>query len=370
LTARDDAAAPGDAIPASAEEVLSLPELEEMARGTLPPMVYDYVASGAADEITVRWNREAYDRMALRPRVLRDVSRVDTRVTLLGEERPHPILLAPTAYQRLVHPDGEIATALGAGAAGAPFVVSTATTAPLEEIARVATAPLWFQLYVQSDREFTAGLVRHAEEAGCRALCLTVDTPVLGARNRQARSGFRLHPGAVTPYLDDLNSGRRDLFTAERVTVTWKDVEWLRSGASVPLLLKGILTGEDARLAVESGASGVIVSNHGGRNLDTLPATIEALPEVVEAVAGRVPVLVDGGIRRGTDVIKALALGASAVLIGRPYLFGLGIGGAEGVRRTVEILRRELELAMALCGHATIDSLDRSALWRAPDQWA
>ncbi|MBW3628687.1 MAG: alpha-hydroxy-acid oxidizing protein [Gemmatimonadetes bacterium] len=346
--------------------MLSLPDIEELARQTLSPMAYDYVASGAADELTIGWNRQAFDRIKLRPTVLQDASQVDMRVTLLGDELPHPILLAPTAYQSVVHPEGEVATARGAGAAGAPFVVSTATTAPLEEIARVATAPLWFQLYVQSDREFTTRLVRAAEEAGCRALCLTVDNPVLGARNRQARSGFRLPAGALTPYLDDLNNGRRDLFTAERVAVTWKDVEWLRSLSSMPVLLKGILTGSDARLAVESGAAGVIVSNHGGRNLDTLPATIEALPEVVAGVAGRLPVLVDGGIRRGTDVLKSIALGADAVLIGRPYLYGLGTGGAGGVQRVVDILRRELELAMTLCGRASLAALDHGTLWNPP----
>lgn len=350
----------------SMAEVLSLPEVEAHARERLTHMAYEYIASAAADEITVRWNRESYDRIRLRPRVMEDVSEIDTRVSLLDLDLPHPILLAPTAYHRVVHPEGEIATARGAGAASAPLVVSTATTATLEEIAAAASAPLWFQLYVQSDREFTRGLIENAEAAGCTALCVTVDTARLGARNRQTRSRFQLPPGVTTPYLFDLNTGRRELMTSERVTFTWREVEWLRSITPLPVFLKGIMTGEDGRRAVEAGAAGVMVSNHGGRNLDTLPATIDALPEVAEEVEGRVPVLVDGGIRRGTDIIKAIALGADAVMIGRPYLYGLGIGGAEGVRRVIEILRVELEQAMALCGRTDLASIDGSVLWDRP----
>jgi 4-hydroxymandelate oxidase len=195
---------------------------------------------------------------------------------------------------------------------------------------------------------------------------VTVDTARLGARNRQERCKFRLPPGVTTPYLYDLNTGRRELMTSERVTFTWKEVAWLRSVTRLPVFLKGIITGEDAARAVDAGAAGVMVSNHGGRNLDTLPATIDALPEVVERVQGRAPVLVDGGIRRGTDIIKAVALGATAVMIGRPYLYGLGIGGSDGVRRVVEILRTELEQAMALCGRTSLASIDASVLWDGP----
>ena len=344
-------------------ELLSLPEIEALARERLTHMAYEYIASAAAEEITVRWNRESFDRLRLRPRVMEDVSTIDTSVSLLGVELPHPIILAPTAYHRVVHPDGEVATAIGAGAASAPLVVSTATTATLEEIAAVATSPLWFQLYVQSDREFTRDLIMKAESVGCSALCVTVDTARLGARNRQERARFTLPPGVSTPYLFDLNTGRRELMTSERVTFTWREVEWLRSITPLPIFLKGIMTGEDAGRAVEAGAAGVMVSNHGGRNLDTLPATIDALPEVVAAVERRVPILVDGGIRRGTDIIKAIAIGADAVMIGRPYLYGLGLGGAEGVRRVVEILRVELEQAMALCGRTTLAGIDESTLW-------
>ncbi|HVR69262.1 MAG TPA: alpha-hydroxy acid oxidase [Vicinamibacteria bacterium] len=354
----------GDA-PCAADlaELLNLPDFEDRARGCLPHMAYEFVASGAADEITLRWNREAYDRIRLRPRVLRDVARVDTRVTLLGRELPFPILLAPTAYHRVLHPEGEIATARGAGAAQATWVVSTSTTTAVEDIARAATGPLWFQLYVQSDREFTRDVVRRAEDAGCQALCLTVDQPVLGARNRQTRAKFQLPAELATPHMYDIGPGRQSIMDPRRVGVTWKDVDWLRSILRVPLLLKGILDAEDAERAVQSGVQGLLVSNHGARILDTAPATIDALPEVAERVAGRVPVLVDGGIRRGTDVLKAIALGATAVLIGRPYCYGLSVGGSAGVRRVVDILRHELEMAMMLTGRPSLASIDRSVLW-------
>jgi 4-hydroxymandelate oxidase len=343
--------------------ILSLPEFEERARACMSHMAYEFVASGAADEHTLRWNREAFDRIRLRPRVLQDVAKVDTRVTLLGRELPFPILLAPTAYHRVIHPEGEIATARGAGAAAATFVVSMSTTTAVGDIARVATAPLWFQLYVQSDREFTRDVVRQAERAGCEALCLTVDSPVIGARNRQTRAKFQLPRDVMTPHLYDIGRGKQAIMDPRRVAVTWKDVEWLRSETKLPLLLKGILDAGDADRAVQSGVQGILVSNHGARNLDTAPATIDALPFVVERVAGRVPVLVDGGIRRGTDVLKAMALGAAAVLIGRPYCYGLSVGGAEGVRRVVGILRQELEMAMMLTGRASIQGIDRSLLW-------
>jgi 4-hydroxymandelate oxidase len=299
--------------------------------------------------------------------VLEDVARVDTRVSLLGRELAFPILLAPTAYHRALHPDGELATAKGAGAAGATWVVSTATTTTLEEIGRTATAPLWFQLYVQPDRGVTRELVQRAEASGCQALCLTVDTPVLGARDRQVRARFALPPGVTAPYMTQLGAGAQAVSDPRRgVAVTWKDVEWLRSIARVPLLLKGILTADDAERGIAAGAQGIIVSNHGARNLDTLPATIEALPEVSDRIGGRVPILIDGGVRRGTDVLKAVALGATAVLIGRPYCYGLSVGGAAGVQRVVDILRTELEMALQLTGRRTLAELDRSVLWDRP----
>jgi 4-hydroxymandelate oxidase len=359
--AQTRAAGPAGCVP-DLDAVLSLPEFEEHARRCMSAMVYEFVASGAADEHTLRWNREAYDRIRLRPRVLYDVSAVDMRVTLFGRELPFPILMAPTAYHRTIHPEGEIATARGAGAAGATWVVSSSTTTTIEEIARAATAPLWFQLYLQRDRAVTQALVEKVVAAGCQALCLTVDQPVLGARNRQTRARFRLPEGVTAPYRLDIGQGK-DILDPRRVVVTWKDVEWLRTITRVPLLLKGILNPDDAEQAIRTGADGVIVSNHGARILDTAPATIDALPEVAERVRGRVPVLVDGGIRRGTDVLKAVARGATAVLVGRPYCYGLAVGGAEGVRRTIDILRFELEMALQLTGRASLKELDASVLW-------
>ena len=369
-----DAGAPGEGAAAAGsgagglEGAFSLADVERLARERLSHMAYEFVASGAADELTVRWNRESFDRIRLRPRVLEDVRRIDLTTTLLGEPLPFPILLAPTAYHRVLHPAGEVETARGAGAAGATWVASTGSNTPIEEIAAAATAPLWFQLYVQSDREVTRDLVERVEAAGVKAIVLTVDTPVIGSRDRQSRSAFRLPEGVTTPHLDDLNRGRRSILTPGREPVTWEDVAWLRGVARRPLLLKGILTGVDARRAVETGVDGILVSNHGGRNLDTLPATIDALPEVTAAVAGRLPVLLDGGVRRGTDIIKALALGAAAVLIGRPYLYGLGAAGAEGVSRVVSILVRELELAMALCGRTAVGAVDAGVLWEGRSQ--
>ena len=344
-------------------DILSVPEFEERARLLMPPMAYEFVASGAADEHTLRWNREAFDRIRLRPRVLRDVSTVDTRVALLGRELAFPILLAPTAYHRVLHPEGELATARGAAEAGATWIVSMGTTTALGDLARAATSPWWFQLYFQSDPEFTRDVVQQAEAAGCEALCLTVDSPIIGARNRQARAGFRLPPDVTTPHLYDIGHRKQAIMDPRRVAATWKDVEWLRALTRLPVVLKGILDAEDAELAIQAGAAGIIVSNHGARNLDTTPATIDALPDVAERVDGRVPVLVDGGIRRGTDVLKAIAFGARAVLIGRPYCYGLSVAGSDGVRRVVEILRAELEAAMMLSGVAAIGAIDRAVLW-------
>ena len=344
--------------PPAMDNALNLHDFEELARHSMSSMVYEFVASGAADERTLQWNRDAFDRIRLRPRVLQDVVSVDLSVNLFGQRLPSPILLAPVAYQRLVHPEGELETARGAGAAGATWIVSTSANTSIEEIASVATAPLWFQLYMQSDREFTRDLVARVEAAGCKALVLTVDTPTLGARNRQARAGFALPDGMLTPHLFNV-----DVSAPARVIVTWRDVEWLRSIARVPLLLKGILTADDAERAIAAGADGVIVSNHGARNLDTLPATIDALPEVAERVAARVPLLVDGGIRRGTDIVKALARGATAALIGRPYCYGLSVAGAAGVTRVVQLLEQELEMAMMLLGRARVADVTRDVLW-------
>ncbi|CAN5746961.1 alpha-hydroxy acid oxidase [soil metagenome] len=357
-------------------EPLNLAEYEEAARARLPRMVYDYYAGGADDEITLRANRAAYGSIFLRPRVLVDVSRVDTTVELLGERLSFPILLAPTAFQRLAHPDGEAATARAARATGTLMIASTLSTTTVEEIARAAPGPLWFQLYVYRDRGLARELVERAKEAGCRALVLTVTLPAPGNRERDTRSGFRLPPGLEMANFQGMRqahlpesrgSGLYALVSQQfDPALTWEAVEWLREVSGLPVLVKGIATPEDALLAAEHGAAGVIVSNHGGRQLDTAEPTILALPGVVDAVGERLPVLVDGGIRRGTDVLKALALGARAVLIGRPYLWGLALDGQAGVERVLGLLRRELELAMALVGRPTLRELDRSLLASPP----
>jgi 4-hydroxymandelate oxidase len=353
-------------------EAVCLSDFEALARERLSPMAYEYVSGGAGSEVTLRWNEEAFQEIRLRPKVLVDVSHIDTGVNLFGEPMPFPILLAPAAYHCLVHPEGELATARGASAAGATFVVSTMATTSVEEIAAVSTTPLWFQLYVQPDRGFTKSLIQRAEDAGCRALCVTVDTPVIGTRNREMRLKFALPEGMSRPNLRGLQITPETIHRPREGEIyasvfdpklSWKDIEWILSFARVPVVLKGVMNPDDAEIAVKSGVSGIIVSNHGARNLDTSPATIDALPQVAERIAGRMPILMDGGIRRGTDVLKALALGANAVLIGRSYLYGLGAAGAEGVTRVINILRAEFEMSMALTGKTSIAAIDTSVLW-------
>ena len=358
--------------PAIPAPLCDIPDYAREAQARLPEMAWEYLSGGAADEVTLRGNREAYDRLRLCPRALVDVSKLDTRVTLLGREHALPLLLAPTAYQRLTHPEGDLATAQGAGAAGVTMVASIFATDTIEATAAVATQPLWFQLYVQPDRGLTRSLVERAAAAGCEALVLTVDTPVLGPRYRELRTRFALPPGLERANL----KGRAFAATANRPTadniysptldpkVTWQDLDWLRSLTPLPLLLKGIINPEDAERAVQAGVAGLIVSNHGGRNMDTIPPTIDVLPDIAARVAGRLPILVDGGIRRGTDILKALALGASATLIGRPYLYGLAVDGAAGVARVVNILRREFEMAMATSGRTSVAAIDASVIWR------
>ena len=353
---------------------VNLDDFEAAARPRLTPLAYAYIAGAAGDELTAGRNRQAFAAIRLKPRVLMDASHLDTRIELLGRTLPFPILLAPVAYHKLAHPDGELATVRGAGMAGTVLMVSTYATVSLEKIAKAASGPLWMQLYVNPDRTFTRELVRRAEAAGYAALCLTVDSPVFGTRNREQRAGFSLPPGVRLENLRTLLGGvqkarcmaRRTAFTARSSIHRCNGKTWTgcARSPSCPWFSKGILAPEDAQLAVEHGAAAIIVSNHGGRNLDTVPATIEALPGVVEAVQGRIPVLLDGGIRRGTDVLKALALGAKAVLIGRPYVWGLAVGGAAGVAEVVRILRDEFRSAMALCGTTSLARITREALWR------
>jgi len=354
---------------------VNLDDFEAAARPRITPSAYAYIAGAAGDELTAARNRQAFASIRLRPRVLVDASHIDTHVELLGQKLDFPILLAPLAYHKLAHPEGELATVRGAGLAGAALVVSTYATVALETVAHASTTPLWMQLYVNPDRMFTRELVRRAEDAGYRALCLTVDSPVFGVRNREQREGFVLPRGARLENLRSLGGSVQEALHSTDSSgvyspivdpsLTWKDVDWLCSFSKLPVVLKGILAPEDARLAVEHGAAAVIVSNHGGRNLDTVPATIEALSGVLDAVHGQIPVLLDGGIRRGTDVLKALALGANAVLIGRPYAWGLAVGGAAGVAEVVRILRDEFRAAMALCGTCSLEKITREALWSA-----
>jgi 4-hydroxymandelate oxidase len=356
--------------------VVALCDYEAVARQRVNDNAWAYIAGGSADEITLRDNRTAFDRIRLQSRVLADLRGADTRLTLFGQEMAYPILLAPVAFHRLVHPEGELATAFGAAAMGATMVASSQASATLEQIAASTAAPLWFQIYVQHDRGFTEHLLRRAEAAGYRAIVVTVDAPV-SARNREQRAGFALPPGIEAANLRDLPPmppGRAGLAESDVFrglldgAPTWRDIAWLRSLTRLPLLLKGILSPADARRAVEAGADGIVVSNHGGRSLDTLPPSIEALPRIADAVGGRVPLLLDGGVRRGTDVLKALALGARAVLVGRPILHGLAVGGPVGVAHVLKILRTELEIAMALTGCARLDQVDRQVLWEAPHQ--
>ncbi|HZU21334.1 MAG TPA: alpha-hydroxy acid oxidase [Terriglobales bacterium] len=356
--------------PAAALPV-DLNQLERLAQPAMSPMAWDYVRGGAADEITLRENRAAYDRIRLKPRVLCDVSRIDTAAVLLSQPLACPILLAPAAYHRLYHPDGEIATVTGAARMGAGAVISSFATVAIEDIVRsAASARPWFQLYVNPDRRFTQQLVERVENAGCAAICLTVDTPVLGCRYRER--DFKLPAGIECPNVAEIAGEavaahrpvRERIYSAVfDSSLSWRDIAWLRSVTRLPIVLKGILNPDDAARALDAGVDAIIVSNHGGRNLDTVPATIEVLPLVAERVSGKIPVLVDGGIRRGTDILKALALGARAVLIGRPYLYGLALAGADGVAHVIDVLRAEFEMAMALAGRTTLQAIDRTVLW-------
>ncbi len=348
------------------EDFITLADFAAAAPAHMTAPAYAYVSGGAADEITLRRNLESYRRLLLEPRVLTDLGDLDLSITLLGRRRPSPVLFAPTASNRAVHPDGEIAVAQAASRTGTTYVLSTSSNTPVEDVARIMTSPLWFQLYVYPDVPAAMDLIRRAEDAGCEAICLTVDTPAPGLRDRQSKARFDPYAGGLTyPHLEWAQTRSPDIKRkpGEIQRLVWSDVARFVRHARVPLFLKGIMRPEDALLALEAGAAGVIVSNHGGRSLDTLPATIEVLPGIVAAVAGRAPVLVDGGIRRGTDVVKAMALGASAILIGRPYVYGLAVAGADGVARVQNILLEELRQSLALLGRPSVASLDASVFW-------
>jgi isopentenyl diphosphate isomerase/L-lactate dehydrogenase-like FMN-dependent dehydrogenase len=331
-------------------EPINVFDYETLAQAHMEPSAWDYYQSGSDDEVTLRANRTAFERIRLRPRMLVDTRTCHMGTTVLGTPVSIPILIAPTAFHCLAHPLGECATALAAARADTLMVVSTSSTRSLEDIASEGGGPLWFQLYFH-DRKSAEELIHRAEVAGYRALVLTADAPRWGHKERAIRSGFRIPSKA-----NFSGQGPAEI----EPSLTWESLVWLRSMTQLPIILKGILTAEDAMLAVEHRVDGIIVSNHGGRQLDSVSASIEALPEVVEAIDGRCEVYLDGGIRRGSDILKALALGAKAVLVGRPVLWGLAVNGMEGALHVLELLRTELELAMVLAGRPTLDSIDRS----------
>jgi 4-hydroxymandelate oxidase len=354
--------------------IVCVDDYHALARERFTALNWDYIEGGSGAELTVDANRKAFDDALLRPRMLVDVSACSSALRLFGTELAAPIGVAPTAYHRMAHPEGECATVRGAGAAGVLHVASMFATRTLEEVAAEATGPVWMQLYWLRDRKVLADLASRAERAGYRALVLTVDAPQIAHRRRDLRNAFVLdpdiEPANLAPADSALQHRRQEGLSALAQhaaqafdsSITWADLAWLRQVTTLPLLLKGILTAEDARLAVEHGVDGIVVSNHGGRQLDGAVPALVALPEVVAAVAGRCPVLVDGSVRSGRDVFVALALGATAVLVGRPVLWGLAVSGAEGVADVLGMLTRELRQVMALAGRPRLDDIDRSAL--------
>ena len=366
---------PAPVIESLPKGLANLADFEAPARARVSDAAWAYLNGGAADEITLRANRAAWDAIRLQPRVLRDLSHGHTRVTLLGRELRHPLLLAPIAYQRLFHADGELAIAHAAAAQEAGLILSAQASVDMEAVSAPMLAdpgagPLWFQLYWRDDRDFMRALLQRIEAAGFQALVLTVDAPVHGARDRERRIGFKLpdhiravNLGGLKKPLD-LQPGQSALFDGLMPrAATWREIDWLRAQSRLPLLLKGVTHADDAREALARGVTGFVVSNHGGRALDTLPATAELLPPLRAALGPDVPLLVDGGIRRGTDVLKAIALGADAVLLGRPYVHALAASGALGVAHALRLLRDELEIAMALSGCKTLADAGPALLW-------
>ncbi|MCI0591352.1 MAG: alpha-hydroxy-acid oxidizing protein [Gammaproteobacteria bacterium] len=365
----------GEDLISTPEQAINVLEFEAVARKKLPPAHFGYLATGVDDDATLRANHEGFTRYQIRVRRLRDVQKIDTSVRLLGTALDNPIVLAPVGSQKAFHPDGEIAVAKAARAKGHLQVLSTMTSSPVEAVNEARGTPVWFQLYPTNDWKITHALTKRAEAAGCRVLVLTVDLQggsnretLLKSRRVDARQCSACHVGGFTY---NATIRRRPMFqgfdlskviTQYPLDMTWEIIKRLRDATEMKLILKGIVTREDAQLAVEHGADGIIVSNHGGRGEESNRATIESLPEVVEGAAGRVPVLVDGGFRRGTDIFKALALGASAVCIGRPYVWGLAAFGQPGVEAVLEILRRELHMIMRQAGTTSVEQITQSYL--------
>lgn len=351
-------------------EITNVCEYEEIAKQKLPKMIYDYYASGAEDQWTLKENRNAFSRILFRPRILIDVSNIDMTTTVLRFNISMPIMIAPTAMQKMAHPEGEYATARAASAANTIMTLSSWATSSVEEVASTGPGVRFFQLYVYKDRDVVRQLVKRAERAGFKAIVLTVDTPRLGRREADIKNRFTLPPFLTLKNFEDLDLGKMERtndsglasYVASQVdrSLSWKDVKWLQTITSLPIIVKGVMTAEDTRLAIQAGVAGIVVSNHGARQLDYVPATINCLEEVVKAARGQVPVFLDGGIRRGTDVFKALALGASGVFIGRPVVFALAADGEAGVRKVLQMLRDELELTMALSGCTSLKEITRN----------
>lgn len=349
-------------------EIINLIELEALAEKKLTKSAFDYYASGSDDEITLRQNRTSFEEISIYYHVLAGVASPKTETKVLGFPIPFPLILAPTAFQKMACPEGELATAKAASRAGTIMTLSTLSNTDVEEVALATNQPLFFQLYVYKDREATTGLVRRAEAAGCKALVLTVDAPLFGRREKDIRNRFTLPEGLYIKnllskgygeiYKQSAESGLAAYFAMlSDAELSWKDISWLRSITKLPLVIKGIVRSDDALRARDCGANAIVVSNHGGRQLDTSPATIDALPAIAKALNGSLEIWMDGGVRRGTDIIKALALGATAVQIGRPILWGLALGGEDGAYSVIEALKREFELAMILAGCPDIASI-------------
>ena len=340
---------------------VNLHEFEALAKSKLSPMACAYYASGADDEATLRDNRAAFERIRLRPRYMRGVEHIDTSTQFLEHTLPYPLLVAPMAFMAMAHPEGELAMARATAKHHIPMVLSTMSNYSLEKVQNASDGIKFFQLYVYKDKPLTEALVKRADATGYNALVLTIDAPVLGKRKASLYSGFQLPQGLIAANLmgDEMqamlvglakNTSGSTIDTLREANLNWEHIAWLKSLTDMPIFIKGVLRGDDARLAVEHGVDGIIVSNHGGRQLDTSPATIDVLQEVVGAVANKVDVLVDGGVRRGTDIIKAIALGAKAVLIGRPMLYALACDGEDGVHHALDLITTEFETAMRLCG--------------------
>jgi 4-hydroxymandelate oxidase len=349
-------------------EPINLFEFESIAKERLPKKEYDYIAGGATDEISVERNRRAYESWALRPRVLRDVSALDLSTTALGTKVSLPVLIAPCGGHKKAHPDGEFATYRAATACGTILAVSANASASFEDLAQAAKGHLWVQLYPFRDRELTKDWLKRARDAGYKAVCVTLDSQWPSKRERNIRNNYKRTRGLNYPEPGAANAPRPARRAGEESdpAATWKDLEWIKSATDLPVVAKGIMTGEDVELCAKAGADAVIVSNHGGRHLDNTLATIEVLSEAMEAAKGTMEIFLDGGIRRGADVVKAIALGARAVFIGRPLFWGLAVGGERGVGRVLEILREEIEITMAKCGRTTIASIDSTVVVKAP----